>query len=570
MQRGLLLLVFISSFFVLNAQTSYPSVELGFQFTQGKEILFRAICSPVSWSSRVEIKLLKAHGLSVYLIKAGSRNSLGYRYDGKKVELLFAELPHPLARLEIHYYLKRVDLEENSAWSYLEEGFIFNNVKEDMLKSEAGFIFPCFNIEKHNWRLDLIVPATWDVYTPLQEDFRVDLAKQIARYYSSEQADKPGSLLIEARAPLKKQEVKWIEPKKEVLVLKAVIPKVDKRIASFKLENKTLLAFIEKKRTKPWQDEEFKELFSTPKASVGMYLKYEMLPAKLKSKDGFYLEQKVLLNSAENNQQASDWQEEFYRQTLGADYLDTYLQKHFNKNLEIDSHNLNNYLNRYLATQNLKLSDTTRLSDSSLTEEIKRHLSSAKAAYKAKGKILINLKYQYYYRRKVMQLTFSQADSNLFGSLDFGAFAISSDDSNRASFSTHFNLADTITWPLKGAPRSIYITMQPGPWNLFRLKEQRPENYYLYDFSVSKDPALKRKALLALLETRRANLLATVMGIAIDSGDLDLQLLALEKAEKLNSIGKQKLAQSIKALAEEATDVKLKQKAAEAYKFMSP
>ena len=570
MQRAILFFVFISSFFLLSGQKSYPSVELDFQFTQGEKINFRAICSPISWSSRVEVKLLKANGISVYLIKAGSRKSLEHIYDGEKLELLFTELPHPLAKLEIHYYLERVDLEENSAWSYLEEGFIFNNVKEDMLKSEAGFVFPCFNNEKHNWRLDLIVPATWLVYTPLQEDFRIDLTEQIARYYASEQADKPGALLLEARAPIKRKELKRIGLTKEVVALKELIPTENKRMANFKLENKALLAFIEKRKAKPWREEEFKELLYKPKTSVGMYLKYEMLPAHLKSKEDFHLEQKVLLNSAESVQQASNWQEGFYLQSLGVNYLDTFLQNHFNNSLEIDSHSLNNYLNRYLATQNLKLSDTTRLLDSSLTEETKRHLSSAKAAYKAKGKVLINLKYQYYYRRKVMQLTFSQDDTSLFGSLDFDALAISSQNRSSASFSIAFNLSDTITWPLKGSPRSIYITMQPRPWNLFSLKEHRPENYYLYDFSVSKDPVLKRRALLALLETRQANLLATVMGIAIDSGDLDLQLLALGKAEKLNRLGKQKLAQSIKALAEEATDVKLKQKAAEAYKFMSP
>jgi hypothetical protein len=183
---------------------------------------------------------------------------------------------------------------------------------------------------------------------------------------------------------------------------------------------------------------------------------------------------------------------------------------------------------------------------------------------------MINLKYQYSYKRKMMELCFSQADSNLFGDLDFSALAMSSTDSIRANFNIKFNLADTISWSLKGAPRSIYITLLPRLWNLFWLNEQRPQNYYLYDFSVSKDPVLKRRALIALLETQQANLLATVMGIAIDSGELELQLLALDKAEKLNSMGKQKLAQSIKALAEEAADVKLKQKAAEAYKFMSP
>jgi hypothetical protein len=570
MQRAIPFLVFISSFFLLSGQKSYPSVELDFQFTQGEKIIFRAICSPISWSSRVEVKLLKAHGISVYLIKAGSRKSLEHIYDGKKLQLLFTELPHPLAKLEIHYYLERVDLEENTAWSYLEEGFIFNNVKEDMLKSEAGFVFPCFNNEKHNWRLDLIVPATWLVYTPLQEEFRVDLTEQIAHYYASEQADRPGALLLEARAPIKRKELKRIGLIKEGVVLKEVIPTENIRMANFKLENKALLAFIEKRKAKPWREEEFKELLYKPKTSVGMYLKYEMLPAHFKSKEDFYLEQKVLLNSAESNQQASNWQEEFYLQSLGGNYLDTFLQKHFNNSLEIDSHSLSNYLNRYLATQNLKLSDTTRLLDSGLTEEIKRHLSSAKAAYQAKGKVMVNLKYQYSYKRKVMELCFSQADSNLFGDLDFSALAMSSNDSTQANFNIKFNLKDTISWTLKGAPRSIYITVLPRPWNLFWLKEHRPQNYYLYDFSVTKDPVLKRRALIALLETRQANLLATVMGIAIDSGDLDLQLLALGKAEKLNSIGKQKLAQSIKALAEEATDVKLKQKAAEAYKFMSP
>jgi hypothetical protein len=563
MQRGILFLVFISSFFTLRAQEKRPSVELGFQFTDGEKVFFKAICGPSSWSRRVEMKVLNAYELRVYLIKSGNRRALEHIYDGRNLVLLFNELPHPLSKLEIHYYLKREDLDKNVAWEYLEEGFIFNNARQNTQGSEAGFVFPSFNNEKHNWRLDLIIPSSWDVYTPLQEDFRLDLNEQMARYYSSENAARPNTLKIEARAPLKRKARRQVELEKEV------IPEA-LWITNYKSENKALLAFIEKRKAKPWQDEEYKELLDAPKVSTGMYLKYEMLPERLKGEEDFYFEQKILLNSAETNLQASNWQEEFYIQTLGEDYLDTYLQKRFNSKLEIDSHSLSHYLNRYLARQNLKLSDTTRLLDSSLTEEIKRHLSSVKAAYRAKGKVMINLKYQYSYKRKMMELCFSQADSNLFGDLDFSALAMSSSDSIRANFNIKFNLADTISWSLKGAPRSIYITLLPRLWNLFWLNEQRPQNYYLYDFSVSKDPVLKRRALIALLETQQANLLATVMGIAIDSGELELQLLALDKAEKLNSMGKQKLAQSIKALAEEAADVKLKQKAAEAYKFMSP
>jgi len=575
MQRGTLFLLFISSFLSLSGQRKIASVELAFRFTTAQEIQLKALVCPESWSAKTEITLLKANNVQVSLLRAGSRKNIQFDYDGKIVSINFLELPHPLAQLEIRYTLSKEFLEQSAAWQYLDGGFLlndFNMAAGSTLNAEAGLLFPCFNRAEHYWSLNLVVPVNWKVSSPFKEDFQVELYGEVAHYFSSAQAQNPASLFL-AAGPFKSDEPERIlkelaEREEEEALMQ--ISEAERLTRQLQKDYADLLAFIAVKKLEPWTQKDLEKLLKPTKLYSKLYLKHAMLAPGTKKEVNFLTDQKILLNSAESAVQASLWQEEYYQQLLGKDYLDAYLHKRFSMGLMQREHSWNLYLNRYLASEGLALADTFRLRDTTLPLNTREYLSTASALYKKRAAISLGLSYQYSYPRKAMRLIISQPDSNLFGQINLSALAIAATDSLAASFNLHFNRRGTISWPLAGAPRSMNIELKSEKWNFFTLNEQRPETYYLYDFSRSQDPLRKRKALLALLETSNANLLATVMGIAIDSGERDLQILALQKAEKLNAIGKQKLAESIKLLSEQSEDVKLKQKAAEAYKIVAP
>jgi hypothetical protein len=575
MQRGILFLLFLLSLLTLSGQSTEPRIELSFQFSSTEEISFKALARPSSWSSKTVINLLQAENLEVYLLKAGSRKKLDFTYDGAQVVIPFQNLPHPLAHLELHYTLSRNHLEEMEAWHYLQEGFSLNALRlsdQGAFTAQLGFVFPCFNADPHQWALNLITAKTWFISTPFEEDFRVDLNNETAHYYASAQAQKPEALYILAGSFKSSKEEKQLEEiaENERAEALAELSTEERAIAKMQEDFPDLLAFVAKKRGEIWSQKDLKKLIKPRKDLNQLYLKYEMLNPALKSRSDFLDEQRIIVNSAKSLQQASLWQEEYYQISLGEDYLDAHLRQQYQAQLMHDKHSWYLFLQRYLAPQNLSLADTINLKDTTLSLSQREYLSTAAVLYKKRAPQTLKLSYQYSYPRKAMRISVSQPDSSLFGQIELSALAINAGDSIHGNFNFHFNISDTIWWPLEGAPRSIYLNLRSEKWNFFNLDERRPEAYYLFDFSQSKDPLLKRKALLALLETKNANLLATVMGIAIDSGERDLQLLALAKTEKLNVIGKQKLAESIKILAEQSKDVKLKQKATEAYKIIVP
>ena len=572
MQRGILFLLFISSFLRLSGQRNAASVELAFQYSGPDKIECKALVQAKAWSFTSQLRLQQAQGLKIYLIKAGSRKALNFNYDGQEISLKFSSLPHPLAQLEIHYYLEKSFLEAKKDWVFLDEGFLlnyFNMGENPSLQAEEGLLFPCFSGENHLWSLNLIVPENWEVSSPLIEDFRVDLKGKMARYFASAKALKPESLFL-AAGLFESDEAEEILEELELEGQIVLVSEAERLIASMQTQHENLLNFLALKRGELWSQNDLEDLLESTNKQDELYLKQEMLPEIAGTKNHFLAEQRILVNAAESAEQASKWQEEFYQKNFGADYLDDYLYGLYQAQAMQAEHSWYLFLNRYLADQNLSLADTSQLAETSLARSQREYLSTAAAIYQKRQPIMVKLNYQYSYKRRAMQLKLSQADSNLYIQVGLELLAISAKDSTRASFTSHLNITDTIWWDLDGAPRSMNVELIKSRWNLFILDEQRPEAYSLYDFSKSPDPQKKRKALLALLETKNANLLATVMGIALDSGEKELQLLALRKAEKLNTMGKQKLRESIKILAEESKDVKLKQKAAEAYKIISP
>lgn len=567
MQRTLLFLVFIFSASTFKAQEKRPAVELSLTYFQVGDLSLKALIQPQVWETELRVILLEAKNIEAYMLRAGYREKLNFSYDGKELSFGFQTLPHPLAKIELKYSIDEQYLQSHPNWRFLTHGFVLNGAR--IIESagpnlEPGFIFPCLSDSPHHWSLNLFIPNEWNYVSPWEEEFQVQSGKQTAHYFASAKAQRSSEIYLSAGA------FEGSSARRIIAELSEILPSEEERVLKTLKENQAeLLAFLATKRKAEWQDEELLELLNEAKGSEQLYLRYEMLAANRFSQSEFKLQQKLFLNSSKSVQEASQWQEDYYRQRLGADYLDTYLHKLFTAESTIDAHSWELYLNRYLAEVSLSLKDTSKLQDTNLRTSEREYLSTARVLWHKKAKLDFHLNYLYYYPQRAMRFILSQSDTSLLASLSIRALARGAEDSSTTELGFHLGLRDTLFWSLEGAPRSMDIELIRGKWPFYSLNETRPESYYLYDFSKSKNPFKKRRALLALLETKNPNLLATVMGIALDSGDPELQFLALAKTEKLNVIGKQKLASSIKSIAEESTDVKLKQKAAEALKIIA-
>lgn len=170
----------------------------------------------------------------------------------------------------------------------------------------------------------------------------------------------------------------------------------------------------------------------------------------------------------------------------------------------------------------------------------------------------LDFSYRFLAREKKLYLTTRSSDSS---GLAFPARleAIFKDSSIFRDFCFRILPHDTVLLDLNKAPLSLQFSYPQQP--PVEIREARPELYYLYDLSKSKDPMRKREALQSLLNTKNLGLLATVIGVALDSGEEDLQLLALAEVNRLNVNGLQRLDSTLKALAQEAKVPKVMQKA---------
>ena len=324
MQRGILFLLFISSFLRLAGQSNTASVELAFEYDAPGRIECKALVKAKEWSLSNQLQLQEAQDLQVYLIKAGSRKELDFKYDGQELSLSFNSIPHPLAQLELHYFLDQEFLEAKDDWTFLKEGFLlneFNMGEKTALRSEEGLLFPCFSGEKHFWSLNIIIPENWEVNSPFIEEYRVNLKSKMARYFSSAKALSPASLYLAAgkfESDEADEILEFLERQGEIVQ----VSQEERLIATMQGEHEKLLTFLAIKRGVPWSQKKLEDLLEPTDKQEELYLKYEMLSENVGTKKQFLAEQRILINAAESEEQASLWQEEFYQQKYGSDYLD--------------------------------------------------------------------------------------------------------------------------------------------------------------------------------------------------------------------------------------------------------
>lgn len=213
------------------------------------------------------------------------------------------------------------------------------------------------------------------------------------------------------------------------------------------------------------------------------------------------------------------------------------------------------YLEHELHQRKLSWKDTAK------TLEAKDSLLLARATYflRRRKPLKLQVQYRMNFQEQEMRLITSSADTNLSILVELSGLAYLKADTLDWKLEDIIGPQDTLSLPIPESPRALYLNEDSS--GLIIWEETRPLNFLLYDLSQRNRPQQRRAALLNLLETANPRLKATVVGIALDSGDPELQHLALDKVSELRPDGRLRLQSTLEALADQNEDVKLKQKA---------
>ena len=117
---------------------------------------------------------------------------------------------------------------------------------------------------------------------------------------------------------------------------------------------------------------------------------------------------------------------------------------------------------------------------------------------------------------------------------------------------------DTLQLPLDQSPYSVNAVFWNAP---VEISEEKPEMYYLSDLRYSNSTRQKRAALEELLKTQNINLLATVIGIALDFPEVGIRRKALQEVTRLNSTGRQRVQNALRDVAENDASEELRKRA---------
>ncbi len=525
------------------------STEAFWTYNEGATQMFEVWYAP-NEEEKVALQLDQAEILDVRLSEGRLKQSLNYTYSDQVLKVSLPNSADSKARVYLKYQIPWTVFETSAFITPLEPGFMLNalNSEVDQGNGMPGILIPApINQKPQFLRLALALPKDYYTEHHLLEDFKLlEGGREVVFLYSEGPVEMTDFYLTISK-------IKNFDPKDYLANLEAQERAMeDQRIDAFQGRHLDVINYVAETSNWNFSREGMLGLSGIePSRQDPAFPAFSMTGTSLQS-DRINL---AIIEEFFKDNWQWHWAN-FNKARSTAEDWRAYL---FNKRENGDTTNLfwNFYLEEYLSERSLSWSDTASTVDS-----IQRiYLDQALYFLNKKEAVNINLNYRLNFSEKGMNLLCSHSDTNHLAFQQFRGWAYFQSDSTYFTVGALIASKDTLLLPLKEAPRAIYL--DEDPWGLVRIKENRPLNFLLFDLSNRNKPEYRRKAVLQLLDRSNAKLKATVVGIALDSGEKELQHLALSKVKELQPEGKQRLKATIEALAAQNEDVKLKQKAAE-------
>lgn len=524
--------------------------DLSLEYKEGEGVKGELWLSTDLQEKTISLRLFGAEVDEVRLSQGRLKQALNYRFSK---DTLLIQIPFDLdkrSRIYIAYHYTWEQLAKSPFVELLEPGMVFNafNLEEGARSGTPGWIIPSRLGSYDMLKIGLLFPKELNPGLPLEADYEIELdeSQKLIYYRSNAPIDLSAFYLVFGDfRRFDPEDVLEDLQENEALLARS-------RLAQFEANFQGVLTFVSHRYGQILTDENLQTLsdLEPQVAPQGFWTEGLEKQMNLDQQNKSY----SIIASFEKGDLFTTWLQ-YAKGLLGAEQWRENLKKHF-ENGDTSQLFWSYLMEDYLEEKGLSWQDSLKVS---LSENQRMHLSIAKTALKRKKPLNFKLSYRFKSSREGMEFYLEQPDSNvsISGSLDLRA--VLKDTIINTIVPFEIGILDTVFVPISESPRSIYISPVSSPF--LRFLEERPLSYWLYDLNKAPSEGQKREALIKLLEIANPNLLATVIGIALDSGEPELQLLALSRVNDLRVDGLKRLESTLKSLAKESSNVKLMQKA---------
>ena len=524
--------------------------DLSLEYKEGEGVKGELWLSTDLQEKTILLRLFGAEVDEVRLSQGRLKQALNYRFSK---DTLLIQIPSDLdkrSRIYIAYHYTWEQLAKSPFVELLEPGMVFNafNLEEGARSGTPGWIIPSRLGSYDMLKIGLLFPRELNPELPLEADYEIELdeSQKLTYYRSNAPVDLSAFYLVFGDfRRFDPEDVLEDLQENEALLARS-------RLAQFEANFQGVLTFVSHRYGQILTDENLQTLsdLEPQVAPQGFWTEGLEKQMNLDQQNRSY----SIIASFEKGDLFTTWLQ-YAKGLLGVEQWRQNLKKHF-ENGDTSQLFWSYLMEGYLEEKGLSWQDSLKVS---LSENQRMHLSIAKTALKRKKPLDFKLSYRFKSSREGMEFYLEQPDSNvsISGSLDLRA--VLKDTIINTIVPFEIGTLDTVFVPISESPRSIYISPVSSPF--LRFLEERPLSYWLYDLNKAPSGGQKREALIKLLEIANPNLLATVIGIALDSGEPELQLLALSRVNDLRVDGLKRLESTLKSLAKESSNVKLMQKA---------
>ena len=488
----------------------------------------------------------------IYLRQGRAKDTLSFKVSDENYAFRVPAAYLPGSTFSIDYQIAVDGLSRGPFLSKSAGSLLINalNSFEEESFGPGALVFPILDDQALMLEFFLALPPGFEYQFPGETTFIINGSNFRHYFLQSEKPINPRRFFL----LFGKGELAIAPDQKEALLESYQEFQESRQIESFRASHQSFLSFLTKKSGKLFLESDFKTLITPPELNEfqGFFL-LQYPPKQGLPQETLELRQRLaaaLAAAQGDTARASQWFTAYYRQRFSEEWFDGILRHHYQQ--ENWGRSLwEAYLQRFLREYRLTLSDTMLVdsANNGFSALQSAQLSLAKAAFASQRPLSVEIKYRYSLGDSALFIIAEQLNVLQPFQLSLKAGAVNPKDSVQGQLFFNLQPADTAYLQLLGAPLSADV--QVAEWAPLQIINRRPENYLLYELSRAADPSRKEAALEQLLQTNNLNLLATVMGLAIQTGKESLIMLALDNAGRLRERQKKRLIPSLEELTKE-------------------
>lgn len=534
-------------FIAVSSPAQEKQVRLNWQFAEGEKQHFEAWLK-ADFSGLVQWRLQDAQIEELRLSEGREKQELEYEYDGNLLHYTIPEGRNEHLEIYVRYAINWGDLVASPFINALEPGLVLNvlNIEEGLGNGALGVLFPApMDGGPQDFQLAVKIPRSLKVSLPMELNFKVQEKEEQSLFYEKVatlnmrdfylalgdfRRFKPEDIALDIEEQQRAVEDERIDAFQERYM--GVINYVANAAEwMFTRQGMLGLSGIQPSDRAP----DFPALHEAPRSLEEKRIELAILQEFFPKEWPYHWTKFVQERLAD-----STWKQLLERRFNGGDTGKLFWRS---------------YLEMELHQHKLEWADSAR----ELSSQDSLYMARARYFLEARSPLRLGLNYRMNFKDRDLQLIISHEDTALSILIELRGKAYLQADTMEWRIEAPITNKDTLHLPISESPRAVYL--EPDPSGLLIWEEHRPLNFLLYDLAQRNRPLIRRAALLSLLESANPRLLATVIGIALDSGDPELQHLGLDKVNELRPDGRQRLQSTLEALANQNEDVKMKQKA---------